>query len=253
MSPEPSFEFQIEPGTTVGSRLLVGTSAPAMSGLTAVDYVVDQFGADPIGHVTARGYPSLAPFAEGTPRPHTRLYDVPGTDLTVLVGELFVPVGVAGAYADGLVEWADDAGIEDVTMLLGIPYPHAPEEHGVYHVATDEYRERHLVDAGIEGLAGGFLDGLAGEIANRSVGGTAPPAGVLVTPSHPPGPDLSAALLFVEALNEVHDLSIDTGELEELSSELKRHYEELAERLEAMNEAAGSAESRDYAEDRAFM
>lgn len=252
MGPDPTFEVEVDPDATPGSRLVVGTAAPAMVGLTAVDYLVDQRGAEQVGHVTVDGYPSMAPFSDGIARPHTRLYDVPGDDLSVLVGELFVPVPAAEAYADGLLSWVESAGVTDLTLLSGIPYPHAPEDHDVYYVATEAYRDRHLAETEVRSLAGGFLDGLAGELMSRSVSGSAPPVGALVTPSHPPGPDLEATLLFVEALESILGVEVDTGELKQLSAEVRKRYEEMAKRLEAMSEG-GSMDSRDYPEDRAYM
>lgn len=136
-------------------------------------------------------------------------------------------------------------------MLAGVPYPHAPEEHAVYYVATDEYRERRLSDTDVQALGGGFLDGAHGELLSRTAEGSAPPTGALVTPSHPPGPDLEAALLFVGALEGIYGLTVDAGELERLSADVRRHYEEMAKRLEAMTEGSATMEGRDLPEDRA--
>lgn len=253
MVPDPSFEVAVNDDAEYGDRLVVGVSIPALAGLTAADYLVDRLDAERIGHVTASGLPSLAPFENGRPRPHTRLYGAPDADLTVLVGELFVPVGAAEAYADGILAWAGAAGVEEVTLLAGVPYPHAPEEHAVYFVATDEYRERRLADGDLTALGGGFLDGIHGELLSRAAEGTAPPTGALVTPSHPPGPDLEAALLFVDALEETHGIDVDTEKLKQLSADVKRHYEEMAKRLEAMSEGSTAMDGRDYPEDRAYM
>jgi uncharacterized protein len=58
--------------------------------------------------------------------------------------------------------------------------------------------------------------------------------GVLITPPHPPGPDL------------------DPTELRERSDRLREHYRELAERVAAVRESDGSM-GGDYPEGRMYM
>lgn len=253
MSPEITFEVETDADADPGRSLVVGTLAPGMAGLTAADYLASELETERIGHVSVDGYPSRAPFADGAPRPHTRIYDVTGSDLAVLVNELFVPVFAAGPFVDGLLEWTTAAGIEDLTLFSGIPYAHGPEEHAVHYVATGGYRERRLADADLAGLAGGMLEGVAGELLARGVEGSGPEVGALVTPIHPPGPDLEAALRFLGSMEPVHGMDVDTTRLEQLSAEARRRYEEMANQLEAMRDSEESMDSRNYSVDRAYM
>jgi len=144
----------------------------------------------------------------------------------------------------------DDHGIEEVTALQGVPFPHGPDEHAVFSVATEDYRERHREDEPIPPLGGGFFDGIPGELMTRGLEGDVPAVGTLVTPSHPPGPDFDGALLVLAAVETLYD--VDASELERRSEELRRRYEELAERMQALSEGDAGL-GRDYPEDRMYM
>jgi len=247
----PSFEFRTD-DATVGSRLVLGLANPGMVGLTAVDYLVAHLDTAQVGHVGTRDLPDITPFTDGTPRHPIRLYTAPDADVTLLVSEVFFPIGVAEPFVDGLLAFADDHGIEEVTALQGVPFPHGPDEHAVSSVAIEDYRERHREDEPIPPLDGGFSDGILGELMIRGLEGDVPAVGTLVTPSHPPGPDFDGALLVLAAVETLCDVDVDASELERRSEELRRHYEELAERMQALSEGDAGL-GRDYPEDRMYM
>lgn len=250
MTGDPSFEIHVDEPDSVGETLLVGLSNVGMAGITAIDYLVRHRNCDQIGHVTARGQPSITPFADGTPRHHTRLYCIEERGVTALASELFLTIGSAGDFVDSLVDWTATHGVEEIVVFNGVPFPHGPDEHAVFYVANDAFRERRLEGTDLSPLRGGFLDGAIGEVVARNLEGAGPPTGVYVTPTHPPGPDLDAALLFLDALQRTHGIEVDREELERLSEDTKRYYAELAERLQGLDE---SDDRREYPEDRAYM
>lgn len=251
--PQYEFEFDVSDEFDPGSRLVVGTANPGMIGLTAVDYLVTHSGATEAGHVTARGLPDITPFTDGTPRHPTRLYTLDEADMTVLLSEVFLPVWVSDQFVDALLSFADAHGIEEVTVAYGVPFPHAPEEHAIFHVATEAYPSDRLEEAGVPPLQGGFFDGVVGELVSRSLDADAPPAGVLVAPAHPPGPDLEGALLMLDAIEALYGIDVDEAELRNRVEELRRHYQELADRMQTLGESESPRSSRDYPEDRMFM
>jgi len=249
MSPESTFTVDVPRDVDPGQTLVVGLSSVGMAGVTATDYLVRHLDSAEVGHVSSRDMPAITPFENGRPRHHTRVYNLLGSDLTVLVGELFVPVPAARSFTDALLEWAAAAGVAEVAVLHSVPFPHGPDEHTVFHVATDGYREARLDSTDIRPLKGGFLDGVPGDLLGRGLDGDAPPVGVFATPAHPPGPDTDAALLLLDAIEEVYDVAVDRTELEGLSEEIKQHYASLADRMAAIEEA----DDRDFAEDRMYM
>ena len=253
MASRQPFAVEAPSSPEPGSTLVVGQSHLGMAGVTAVDYLVRHLEATQIGHVAPETLPAIAPFEDGVPRHHSRLYALDGTGITVLVGELFIPVVAARSYTDALLEWADGTGIEEVAVLHGVPFPHGPEEHEVFHVATPSYRERRLPDDEFRPLRGGFLDGVVGELVTRSLDAAAPETGVFITPTHPPGPDVDAALRLLDALQTLYAFEVDETELRELGERMTRYYEQLAERMEAIAESGEALGSHDYPEDRMYM
>lgn len=252
MVASPSFEFSVADGFDPGSRLVVGTASPGMVGLTAVDYLVNHAETAQVGHLTVRGLPDIAPFTDGAPRYPLRLYDVADADLTVLLSEVFLPVGVSEPFVDELLAFADAYGVAEITVAYGVPFPHGPEEHGVFYVATEGYRARTVDDPDLPPLQGGFFDGYVGELVIRGLDAGTPPVGVLVTPAHPPGPDLEGALRVLGAIGDLYGIAVDEAELRERAEELRRHYQELADRMQSLSDGDASLSNREYPEDRMF-
>lgn len=253
MVAQSSFTIDVSPEYEAGTTLVIGQSHLGMAGVTAADYLVRHLDATQVGHIAPEGLPAITPFEDGVPRHHSRLYALAATELTILVGELFVPVGAARPYTDALLEWADDHSVDEIVVLHGVPFPHGPDEHAVFHVATPTYRERRLSDGSIEPLKGGFLDGVVGELVTRSLDESAPEVGVFITPTHPPGPDVDAALQLLAVVETLYGLDVDQTELRELGEQLRQYYEQLAERMAAMAVGGESLASHDYPEDRMYM
>jgi len=253
MRHDATFAVDTSPDVEPGQTLLVGLASLGMAGVTAADHLVRHLDSTEIGHVSPEALPAITPVTDGQPRHHTRLYNLTDEDLTVLVGELFVPVTAARSFASCLLEWVESKRIEEIAILHAVPFPHGPEQHKVFTVATESYRAERLADADTEGLSGGFLDGVPGELVSHSLSGEAPPTGVYVTPAHPPGPDVEAALRMLDAVGGVYDLEVDLSELENLSEEINEHYAKLAEHMASAAEAERSVEDREFGEDRMFM
>jgi uncharacterized protein len=102
-------------------------------------------------------------------------------------------------------------------------------------------------------LKGGYLDGVVGELVTRSLDDKAPETGVFATPTHPPGPDIDAALKLLAAIEDICGFDVDETELREFGEQLKQHYEQLAERMAALSEGDDEFGSHDYPEDRMYM
>ncbi|WP_132059929.1 proteasome assembly chaperone family protein [Halorussus amylolyticus] len=237
-----SFEITAE---SPDETLLAGFSQFGLAGLTAVDYLVDHLDFEEVGHITAEQLPAITPFEEGRPRHHTRLFSHEGRDLTVLVGELFVPIWAAKPFSDAVLDWTETNGVEEVAVLNGVTIPHAPEEHQTFYVATDDYHDHRLTDTDIPPMGKGFLDGVNAELVARGLESSLRTA-VFVTPVHAQAPDVDAAIRLLDAVERTYDLDIDTEPLESFAEEVREYYEELSNRLSERADA-------EMPEDRMYM
>jgi uncharacterized protein len=253
MASEPRYEVSVSTDATLEGPLLAGLSNLGLAGLTAVDHLTRQLEFEQVGHVRARNLPTATPFENGTPRQPIRLYASPGRDLCVLLSELVVPVWTAPTFVNAVQNLVASHQIDEVTVFHGVPFPHGPDEHALFFVATPEYREERLDDTEVAPLRGGVLDGVPGELASRSLAGELPPAGTLVTPIHPPGPDFEAALRYLAYLGEEYGLAVDDEPLRERSRTVNQYYGELADRLEALDAEGVAPEDQHLPVDRMFM
>jgi len=243
-------QFAVEETEAPKQTLLCGFASYGLSGLTAVDFLVDQLELEETGHVAAEELPSITPFENGRPTHHTRLFSKPELDLTLLKNELFVPPALSGPFAGEILDWTERHGAEEIAIVDAVPMQHGPDDHRTYHVATDDYHERRLSstagdDAPTTPMARGYLDGVTGALVEQGI--DSPLAvGVFRTPVHEQLPDIEAAIRLVETVNAVYDLDVDTEPLEAFAEEIQRYYTELAERYEAAAEREESFADRMY-------
>lgn len=239
----PTFEITHE--TTPSRHLVAGFSTFGLAGLTAVDYLTTELSLDERGYITVDEFPSITPFENGTPRHHTRLFSRDDSDVTVLLNELFVPPWAADAFSEAILEWTDANGVEEITVLSGVPVPHGPEQHQAFYVATADYQQARLEGSDLPAMGAGFLDGVNASLVGRGMD-TDLRVGVIVTPVHVQAPDVEAALRLVQATDSLLDLDVDTAKLEEFATEVEQYYAELAQRFETVEEERRG-------EDRMFM
>jgi len=127
--------------------------------------------------------------------------------------------------------------VEGTPVLSGVAFPHGPDEHETFFVASEDDRERRLDGTGITPMATGFLDGINGSITSRGIESTLR-TGAFITPVHEQTPDVPAAVRPVEAFDRVCDLGVDAGPLEAFARRVEEHYQDLADRLAAADEGA---------------
>lgn len=240
-SPTAGTTFEIVHDTTPSETLVAGFSEFGLAGLTAVDYLVDQLDLEETGHITAQNLPSIAPFSGGVPRHHTRLFSRSDINLTVLIGELFVPLDAADAFASAIVEWTERNDIEEIAVLSGVPLAHGPPARRTFYIATEDYRQARLAalgaDVSLEPMGNGYLSGVNGSLVTR---GLDPSLAVCVfsTPVRARNPDIDASLRLLGTVGGIYDLAIDTGPLEEFAANVGDHYERLAEHVKDTQEDA---------------
>lgn len=247
MTPEsteqPTFEITHE--TSPSENLIAGFSSFGLAGLTAVDFLVDQLGLEETGHISVDALPSITPFEDGTPRHHTRLFSRPDLNLTILLNELFVPVQVADTFGKAILDWTEGNEVQEISVLAGAPLPHGPDEHEVFYVATADYQDDRLEEAGISGMGSGFLNGVNSSLIGRGIDSPLR-VGVFITPVHAQVPDAEAALRLVEVVEQRYAIDVDRTDLEAFAAEVEQYYQDLEERTRTLEQ------TRDP-EDRMYM
>lgn len=229
---QPSFHIEQREELSA-ETLIAGFSTFGLAGLTAADYIVDQLDLEERGHITVDQLPTITPFENGTPRHHTRFFSHDDRDVTVLVGDLFIPPFAAEAFSTALLEWTTETDISEVTVLSGVPIPHGPDGHQVFYVASEDYQENRLADAELPPMGNGLLDGVNAGLMQRGME-TSCATGILTTPVHAQAPDVDAALRLIESAQSIYDLGLDTEPLEAFAAEVKNYYEGLSQHLEAV-------------------
>lgn len=246
--------FHVATDADPASTVVAGFAQFGLAGLTAVDYLVNHLSLEQTGYIRAAGLPTITPFENGTPRHPTRLFSRPDLDVTVLVGELFVPGALAEPFSRAILDWTEAAGVEEVAVLSGVPFAHDPTEHRAFYIASDDYRHRHNEElasdpsdqnAVLPPMGTGFLDGTNAALMTRAME-SALCVGIFVTPVHAQAPDVDAAVRLVDAVEHVYELGIDTGPLETFAAEVGAYYQSLAERLDEQAE-------EDHPTDRMYM
>ncbi|WP_416840971.1 proteasome assembly chaperone family protein [Haloferax sp. DFSO52] len=236
--------FHISHDEPPSQVLIAGFSSFGLAGLTAVDFIVDHLGLEETGHLTVEGVPTVTPFRDGHPLHHTRLYSRSDLDVTLLVGELFVPAEFAGQFSRDITDWMTDHDVEELAVLTGVPIAHGPEEHRVFYVATDDYRDARLQHVDIPPMGRGFFGGTNAALVERGIDSPLG-VGVYVTPVHALVPDVEAAIRLVDAVDEVYGLGVDSQPLESFADDVGQYYGQLADRIEERQ--------ADLPEDRMYM
>ncbi|GAB7092872.1 hypothetical protein JCM30237_00240 [Halolamina litorea] len=277
--PTQSGQFAVRHDESPKETLLCGFASYGLSGLTAVDFLIDQLELVETGHVTTEAMPSITPFENGRPTHHTRLFSKPELEMTLLKNELFVPPVLSGPFGESILEWTERHGVQEIAIVDAVPMRHGPDDHRTYHVATDDYLARRLGGvpeppaAGDESvplagagapsesteqtepvetpetpttpMARGYLDGVTGALVEKGIDSSLA-VGVFQTPVHQQLPDVEASIRLIEALNDIYGLGVDTEPLQEFADEIERYYTELAERYEAATEREEAFENRMY-------
>lgn len=242
---QTTLRFDTTHGALHADTVVAGFTQFGLAGLTAVDYLADQLPVTECGHVTATGLPPITPFDDGTPRHHTRLFGGESAPVGLLVGELFIPMGAAPAFGEAVLRWFNQAGVDEVLILSGVPIPHGPDHHDTFYVATEDFQSGRLSASDIPPMGSGFMDGVNGALVERGIDSDLS-VGVLVTPVHAQTPDVEAALRLLSATIDLYDLSVDVGPLEAFAAEVAQHYADLQRRMEESHAEESLPEDRMY-------
>jgi uncharacterized protein (TIGR00162 family) len=222
--------------------LVEGLPGVGHVGKLVAEHVVDEAGGDLVRRVYAEHFPPQVTVGEGgrTDLACAEFHAVAteGRDLLVLTGD-YQAQDPRGHYrlTDAFLDVAEDAGVEAVYALGGVPTGELVEEHGVVGAANEDGLVGDLEAAGVEfrdeepagGIVGtsGLLLGLGerrGIPAACLMGET---SGYLVDPK--------SAQAVLGTLQDLLGFEVDFAELEARADEM----EEVMGKLQEMDDSAG--------------
>lgn len=239
--------LEIEIANPPETNLIMAFPGPGMGAISANQYLIEQLGLAESGHVRAEGLAAVTPFTDGRPYHHTRLFTSQDAECSLMTSELPVPVHLTEPFGRILLDWVDENGVDEVTILTTMPSLEEPD--ALYHVASDDYYEHRLVDMNSSPLAGGFFTGVNASLTSRAID-TDLRAGVLATGVEQPHLlDGESALRLVEGLKTMYGFDVDTDELRQFAERTREHYRQLVEQMEAHRRPQHSSPF----EDRGFM
>jgi len=222
--------------------LVEGLPGVGLVGKIAVDHLVEELDMTYLASCHCEGFPEVAVFQDGQSKfkPPVRLYADETHDLLALQSD--VPVSPSGAdeFAGCLTSWLSE---RDATALYMSGFP--AEKSGVpnlYGVATADATGL-LADHGIDTPGqNGVISGPTGALLHEANRKSLPALG-LVVESNQNFPDPEAARkLFVDAIQPITGVRIDTDALVEQAQEISAAKEELAKQMQEAEEKSTRAQ-----------
>jgi uncharacterized protein (TIGR00162 family) len=228
--------------------LVEGLPGVGHVGKLVAEHVVEEADGELVRRIYAEHFPPQVTVDEGgrTELAHAAIYAVEteGRDLLVLTGD-YQAQDAPGHYrlADEFLDVAEEAGVQRVYTLGGVPTGELAESHSVVGAANSDAVVEELTDAGVEfrdeepagGIVGssGLLLGLGErrDLAAACLMGET--SGYLVDPK--------SAQVVLSVLEELLDFEVDVTTLEERADEM----EEVMGQIQEMEESAGAPSADD--------
>ena len=245
MPEEISLDIEtVEPPET---NLIVAVPGPGMGAISANQYLIEQLGLVESGHIRAEGLASITPFADGRTYHHTRLFTSHDVACSLLISELPIPFHQTEPFGRILVDWIEDNGVDEVTILATMSTLEPTGE--LFYVASEDYYDHRLAGHDVAPLTGGFFTGVNASLTSRAID-TDLRAGVIATDVERPNLlDAEAALRLVEGIERMYGLGVDSDNLRQFAERTREHYRQLVEQVEAQMRS----QQRSAYEDRGFM
>ncbi|MFA9515985.1 proteasome assembly chaperone family protein [Halopenitus sp. H-Gu1] len=222
--------------------LVEGLPGIGLVGKIAADHLVETFEMVHYANVHCEGIPPVVRYIEDDPQLSTpvRIYADPGRDLLVLQSDVPIAPSAAIEFADCLSGWFDDRGVTPV-YLSGRPDNKGPAPPSVYGIAAGEggaHLERVGMDAPTER---GLVSGPTGALLSHAVEHGVTAVGFVVE-SDPQFPDPeSARALLTHGIGPLADVEVPTDELVDRADEIQRAKEQLALRMQDLEEESTEA------------
>ncbi len=221
------------------ATLIEGLPGHGLVASIAVDRISDLLGLDHHAVIRSDAFPQVASFDDGLVQDTVRIYAGDEPPIMTLQSDIPIPTDAASALSDCVVdEYA--AACERAVFLAAAPAQKEEQLGEVLGLGTSEAMREQLLDAGVDiapdtGVVGGVTGALVNACYQADV-----PAMLLLVRADPNVPDPAAARAVIEtALEPLVEFDIDTTPLEEEAERIQTKKAQIAQELQAAQEAEG--------------
>jgi uncharacterized protein len=219
------------------ATLIEGLPGHGLVASIVVDRITDQLGLDAHGVIRSDAFPPVASFEDGLVQDTVRLYAGDDPPIMTLKSDIPLDTDAASALSDCVVdEYA--AACERAVFLAAAPAQSEAQRGEVIGLGTDGAMKGDLEAAGIDiAEDAGVVGGVTGALVNACYQAEVP-AILLLVRADPSVPDPGAARAVIEsALEPLVDFDIDTEPLEQEAERIQARKAQIAEELQAAQEA----------------
>ena len=205
--------------------LIEGFPGIGLVGNIASQQMIDELDMGYVGSIDSRYFPPIAVLYEGLINMPVRIYESVEHNLVIVVSDIPINPSVSYDVSKALVEWAKSINVKEIVSIAGIAT--MGEERKVFGAATDEVMLERIKDK-VELFQMGTISGISGSVMGECLVNEIPAISLLgATQSQ--NPDPRAAVVVIEVLNSLYDLSIDTESLIGQAEQIEVEMQKLAE------------------------
>lgn len=224
--------------------ILEGFSGVGLIGALATHHIIEKKDLEQIGHISARGLPPIAIMEEGMIKEPIRIFANKARDLVVVTSSFQIPSDIAYDIADEITGWAKKIKAKRIYCLEGIGAARVDGKPKTYLVSSKKEAEGQFKDK-IESLKKGIMMGTSALVLLKSKEKDLDTV-CLMTQSNSRLPDGKAAAEQIRKLNEIIDLDVDPGELEEKAEEFEGKIKKLMKQAKKAKKAVEEPEQAMY-------
>lgn len=216
--------------------LVEGLPGAGLVGKIAADHLVDALDMEYYGALHCEGLPRVAVYEADSSavRPPVRLYADESSDLLVLQSDVPVSPTQANEFASCVTGWIETNDVFPL-YLSGLPEEKdgAPELYGIATGAAEPVLDETGI---VPPRGGGMVSGPTGALLHRATETDLDAVGLIVqTETQFPDPEAARAILK-HGVNPIAEIDVDTDRLVERAGEIQEAREQLAERLQNVDQ-----------------
>jgi len=224
-----------------GATLIEGLPGHGLVASIIVDRITEQLDLEYHGVIRSDAFPPVTSFDDGLVQDTVRIYAGEGSGVMTLKSDIPIPTDAAPALSDCVIdEYA--AACRRAVFLAAAPAQSEEQRGNVTGLGTNEAMKEELVEAGIEiAPDAGVVGGVTGSLVNACYQADVP-AMLLLVRADPSVPDPRAAKAVIEqALEPLVEFELETAPLEEEAERIQERKAQIAEQLQAAQQAESPA------------